>query len=77
MDLANLTRQHGFKIIPTCRCSVEECSLSVGEILGHSSIKSAARMNSAVVIFVDSVEKTNKVIEKGIVVNEIFFRFVL
>lgn len=58
MDLANLTRQHGFKIIPTCPCSVEECSLSVGEILGHSSIKSAARMNSAVVIFVDSVEKT-------------------
>lgn len=30
-------------------------------------------MNSAVVIFVDSVEKTNKVIEKSIVVNEIFF----
>lgn len=58
MDLANLTRQHGFKIIPTCPCSVEECSLSVREILGHSSIKSAARMNSAVVIFVDSVEKT-------------------
>lgn len=58
MDLANLTRQHGFKIIPTCPCSVEECSLSVGEILGHSSIKSAARMNSAVVSFVDSVEKT-------------------
>lgn len=58
MDLANLTRQHGFKIIRTCPCSVEECSLSVGEILGHSSIKSAARMNSAVVIFVDSVEKT-------------------
>lgn len=58
MDLANLTRQHGFKIIPTCPCSVEECSLSVGEILGHSSIKSAVRMNSAVVIFVDSVEKT-------------------
>lgn len=49
MDFTKLMRQHGFKI--------EECSLVLGEILGQSSIKSAAQTNSAVVIFVDSMEK--------------------
>lgn len=73
MDLTKLTRQHGLKIIPNDpTMTVEECSLAVGEVVGCCSIKSAARMNSAVVIFVDSVEKANKVIEKGIVVNDVF-----
>lgn len=49
MDFTKLMRQHGFKI--------EECSLVLGEILGQSSIKSAAQTNSVVVIFVDSMEK--------------------
>lgn len=49
MDFTKLMRQHGFKI--------EECSLVLGAILGQSSIKSAAQTNSAVVIFVDSMEK--------------------
>lgn len=49
MDFTKLIRQHGFKI--------EECSLVLGEILGQSSIKSAAQTNSPVVIFVDSMEK--------------------
>ena len=40
--------------------------------MGHSSIKSAARMNGAVVIFVDEIEKVNKVIKTGIVVNDTF-----
>lgn len=73
MNFTKLTRQHGLKIIPNSpTLTVEECSLAVGEVVGCSSIKSAARMNSAVVIFVDSVEKANKVIEKGIVVNDVF-----
>ena len=63
---------HGFKISPTFPCSVEDCGLAVGELIGHSSIKSAARMNGAVVIFVDSVAKANKVVETGIVVNDSF-----
>ena len=46
--------------------------MAVGELIGHSSIKSAARMNGAVVIFVDSVAKANKVVETGIVVNDSF-----
>ncbi|KAI3374091.1 hypothetical protein L3Q82_022634 [Scortum barcoo] len=42
---------------------VEEVGLAVGEVVGHGSVKSAARMNSAVVLFLDQVEKANRVIE--------------
>uniref|UniRef100_G3PJL6 CCHC-type domain-containing protein n=1 Tax=Gasterosteus aculeatus TaxID=69293 RepID=G3PJL6_GASAC len=38
-------------------------------------IGSAARMNNAVVMFIDSVDKANMVVEKGIVVNETFVPF--
>ena len=68
----DLSRMHGFRNSPTFPCSVEDCGLAVGELIGHSSIKSAARMNGAVVIFVDSVAKANKVVETGIVVNDSF-----
>ncbi|XP_062422347.1 uncharacterized protein LOC134133281 [Pungitius pungitius] len=70
MDLTRLTRKHGVKVPPGFPCSVEDCSLAVGEMVGHGSVKSAARMNNAVVLFVDSVDKANMVVEKGIVVNQ-------
>ena len=63
---------HGFKISTTFLSSVVDCSLAVAEIVGHSSIRSAARMIGAVVIFMDSVAKANKVVEKGIVVKDSF-----
>ncbi|XP_034063377.1 ribosome-binding protein 1-like [Gymnodraco acuticeps] len=72
MDYARLSRKHGFKISPMTPCSVEECSLAVGALVGHGSIRSAARMNGGVVIFVDTEGKANKVVETGIVVNETF-----
>lgn len=67
-----LTRKHGVKICPSFPCSVEDIGLAVGEKVGHGSIKSAARMNSAVVIFLDWEDKVNQVIEAGITVNEMF-----
>ncbi|KAI3351514.1 hypothetical protein L3Q82_020359 [Scortum barcoo] len=49
---------------PTCSesftaggCSVEVVSYAVGEVVGFESVKSASRMNSAVVIFLDEVVK--------------------
>ena len=72
VELNKLSRKHGFKIVPGFSCSVEECSLAVGELVGYSSIESAARMNSSVVIFVDDVNKANKVVEAGIVMNDTF-----
>jgi len=50
-SLDDLTRKHGIKVIPAERCSVENCTIAVAEVVGYSSILSAARMNSAVVIF--------------------------
>ncbi|KAJ3614549.1 hypothetical protein NHX12_018121 [Muraenolepis orangiensis] len=69
-DFAKLTRKHGIKISASFACTVEEIGLAVGEKVGHGSIKSLARMNSAVVIFLDQVEKVNCVIETGITVSE-------
>lgn len=45
---------------------------AVGEVVGHSSARSAARMNSAVILFLDRVEKVNRAIESGITVNGMF-----
>lgn len=65
-----LTRQHGIKVPVGAECSVEECVLAVGEVVGHSSIRSASRMNGAVVLFLDKVEKVNMIVENGVVLND-------
>ena len=44
-------------------CSMEEVALAVGEIIGHGSVKSAARMNSAVVLFLEKVEQVSRIVE--------------
>ena len=67
-----LSRLHGLKISTTFPNSVEDCGLAVAAVVGHSSVKSAARMNGAVVIFVDSVAKGNHVVESGIVIKDLF-----
>lgn len=67
-----LSRRHGIKIVPEMACSVEECSLAVGETVGYESILSASRMNSAVVIFLDTIEKVNKVVQSGVVIKDTF-----
>lgn len=51
-SLENLTWRHGIKIIPTERCSVEKCTTAVAEVVGYTSLLPAARMNSAIVIFI-------------------------
>ncbi|TWW77629.1 hypothetical protein D4764_12G0010190 [Takifugu flavidus] len=52
-DLSRLTRRHGVKVGTGSLYTVEEVALAVGEKIGHGSVKSAARMNGAVVLFVD------------------------
>ena len=55
-DLSFLTRRHAVKVASTA--SVGDCSLAIGEIIGH-----VARMNNATVIFLRSVEMANSVVE--------------
>ena len=51
---------------------MEEVALAVGEIIGHGSVKSAAQINSAVVLFLEKVEQVNRLVETGITVNGMF-----
>lgn len=64
----SLSRRHGVKV--ECRVGVEECCLAAGQVVGHSSILSASRMNKAVIMFLDSVDKANDLIRSGIVLND-------
>lgn len=69
-SLESLTRRHGVKVMPAERCSVEDCVIAVAAVVGYDCIMSASRMNSAIVMFLNSVEKVNEVVEAGIVVND-------
>ncbi len=68
--LSKLTRRHGVKV--AAAVSVEDCCLAAGEVVGHENIVSASKMNSATVIFLNSVEKANELVETGIVVDNLF-----
>ncbi|TWW71118.1 Transposon TX1 uncharacterized 82 kDa protein ORF 1 [Takifugu flavidus] len=68
--LEKLTHTHAVKLSPPTGVSVEECVLAVGEIVGHGSVKSVSRMNSAVVVFVDSTEKADELVVAGVVIND-------
>ncbi|KAK3517718.1 hypothetical protein QTP70_016387, partial [Hemibagrus guttatus] len=41
----------------------------VGNVVGHENIVSASRMNNAIVVFLNDVEKVRKLTQNGIVVN--------
>ncbi|KAL7868467.1 hypothetical protein SRHO_G00098510 [Serrasalmus rhombeus] len=63
----SLTRRHWVKVV--CRASVEECCLAAGTAVGHSNIVSASRMNSAVVLFLKSMDLANDLVQSGVVIN--------
>ncbi|XP_056887123.1 ribosome-binding protein 1-like [Takifugu flavidus] len=72
--LTGLSRKHGVKVGAGSVLSVEEVALAVGQKIGHSSIKSAARMNRAVVLFLAKVEQVNMLVETGITVGGQFIQ---
>ncbi|TWW59242.1 Transposon TX1 uncharacterized 82 kDa protein ORF 1 [Takifugu flavidus] len=63
--LTGLSRKHGVKVGAGSVLSVEEVALAVGQKIGHSSIKSATRMNRAVVLFLAKVDQVNMLVEHG------------
>lgn len=68
MDFESLTRRHGIKV--DSDVSVEECSLAVGEVVGHEHVVSASRMNRAIVLFLSSVAKADEAIQTGVVIKD-------
>ncbi|KAJ3581541.1 hypothetical protein NHX12_016534 [Muraenolepis orangiensis] len=67
-----MSRRHAVKLSPAAQVSVEECSLAVGEKVGYKSVKFAARMNRAVVVFLDSIDKVNSVVESGVAIRDVY-----
>ncbi|KAJ3582151.1 hypothetical protein NHX12_015823 [Muraenolepis orangiensis] len=67
-----LSRRHAVRLSPAAQVSVEECSLAVGEKVGYKSVKFAARMNRAVVVFLDSIDKVNSVVESGVAIRDVY-----
>ncbi len=68
--LDSLTRRHGVKVVSAG--SVEECSVAVGDVVGHECVLAASRMNNSVVLFLSTVEKANEVVGKGINIHGLF-----
>lgn len=50
-----LTRSHAIRV--ESQVGVEECSLAVGEIVGHEHVLSGSRMNKAIVLFLVLLKK--------------------
>lgn len=70
-NLDSLTRRHGVKVVSAAG-SVEECSLAVGNVVGHKCVLAASKMNNAIVIFLSTIERANEVVEKGIELRGLF-----
>lgn len=68
----HLSRRHGIKILLVMNCSVEECSLAVEKAASYESILSVSITNSAVVIFLDTVEKLNSVVQSEVIIKKNF-----
>ena len=71
-EFTKLSRRHGIKVGAGSLHSVEDVALAVGDIVGHSSVKSAAKMNSAVVLFLERVDQVDQLVEAGLSVNGAF-----
>ncbi len=49
--------------------SVKDCCLAIEEVVGRESVLSASRMNSVTVVFLDSIDKANEIVDHGIVIS--------
>ncbi len=72
-EFSRLTLGHGCKCMPEESVSIEDVLVAISEQVGGGlNIKSASRMNKALVIFLKEVSMVDELLEKGLVVNNIF-----
>ncbi|KAK6481139.1 ubiquitin-conjugating enzyme E2 variant 3 isoform X3 [Huso huso] len=74
---SGLSRRHGFKCIPDDNVSIEDVLLAVGENIGYSNIKSASRMNKAIVVFLNDEQLVHRVVVEGLTIKEKFVSVLL
>ncbi len=67
--LEKLTHQHAVTLSAGAGVPVEECSLAVGAVVGYGITKFASRVNATVVIFVNSIDKVNQLVENGVLIQ--------
>lgn len=53
-------------------CLVEEAGLGLGEVVSYDGVISACHMNGAIVIFLDKISKVHDLVERGIIIHDIF-----
>lgn len=62
MVFENLTQRHGVKIDGGL-------CLAVGDLVSHENIVSALRMNNMIVLFLNTIEKANEIVQNGVVIK--------
>ncbi|KAK3536133.1 hypothetical protein QTP70_031019, partial [Hemibagrus guttatus] len=70
--LDNLTRSHGVRVVTVV--GVEEWCLAAGQVVSHRNVLAASRMNSAVVLFVKTLDNAVLLTQKGIVPSLLMYR---
>lgn len=65
-SLSKLLRRHIVKVGISSLCCMKDVAFAVGEMVGQKSIKSTARMNMVMVLFLEKMEQVNTLVEMGI-----------
>ncbi|KAI2666917.1 Transposable element Tcb2 transposase [Labeo rohita] len=71
-DYLGMTVRHGCKCMPDASVSVEECLLAVSSLIGGANIRSASRMNKAIVLFLSEIQMVDTLIESGLIIKDTF-----
>ncbi|XP_056593934.1 probable crossover junction endonuclease EME2 isoform X2 [Triplophysa dalaica] len=71
-DFSRLTLGHGCKCMPDAAVSVEDCLIAVSAAVGGAHIRSASRMNKAIVIFLSESQMVDDLIESGLIIKDTF-----
>lgn len=58
--------------MPDAQVSVEDCLIAVSAAIGGANIKSASRMNKAIVFFLSERHMVNELVETGLIIKDIF-----
>lgn len=71
-DFSCLTIRHRCKCMPHASVSVEDCLMVVSAVVGSVNIRSASRMNKAIVIFLSESQMADGLVESGLIIRDTF-----
>lgn len=71
-DFSQMTLGHGCKCMPDAAVSVEDCLIAVSAVVGGANIRSASRMNKAIVFFLSQSVMVDDLIESGLIIKDTF-----